>query len=103
MSCAMPVSDETGTIMPANMRRRQHGQDGGAEQRRDLRAREGRDQHAVSRGRRDIDQRAEQQRGKLPLSGTLKTNIAISSMNDEIDHRHRDIGQLLAEQELERA
>ena len=70
--------------MPENCVAGSDRQDRGAEQRGDLGAGEGRDQHAVAGRRGDVDQRAERSVGKLPLSGTWKTNSAIRNITAKL-------------------
>ena len=82
------------------LRRRQNRQNGGAEQRGDLGARECRNQHAVAGHRRHIDQHAEKQRRKASLERNLEDEQRHQQHQGEIGHRDRDVRQLLAKQEF---
>ena len=82
-------------------RRRQDGQNGGAEQRRDLSAGKGRNQHAVGGRRGDVDQRAKEQGRKASLERHSEDDQRHHEHQCEIDHRHRDVGQLLAQQKFD--
>ncbi len=69
---AIPASEETGVIMPANCVAGRTVKNGSAEKRGDLRARERRNQHAVGSHRSDIDQHPQEQRRKASLERNLE-------------------------------
>ena len=83
------------------LRRRQHGQNGGAEQRGDLGARERRNQHAIGGRRGDIDQRRRAAGRKAALERHLEDEQRHQEHQREIDHGDRDVGKLLADQKFE--
>src|SRR5208282_3575192 len=75
--------------------------DRGREDGCDLGPGKGRDQHAETNGRNDIDQRSHQQNEERPLRRDAENENRDQQQGEEGDHRDCDIGQLLADQVLE--
>ena len=88
-------------LLAGELRRRQHGENGGGEQSRDLRARKRRDQHAVAGRRGNVDDDAEQEREEIAAQRHPENQQGHQEHQPEIDHREADIGELLADQKLD--
>ena len=98
-----PSSDETGSVRPENWVAGVMVSDGGAEQRGDLGPGEGRDQQArYPVVATTYSNAAGDSASRLPLSGTPNSEDRQRQEHDEAHHSDGHVGQLLAEQELER-
>src|SRR3984957_4638306 len=88
--------EHSGEIDRRHDRENRGREDGG-----DLGPGKGRDQHAETNGRNDIDDRAQEQDEERPLGRHAEYENRDQQQGEEGDYRDRDIGQLLADQVLE--